>query len=36
MKTDKVIHTCKNCGSEDAFCCVMKKGAGATAGMEKK
>jgi len=35
MKTDKIIHNCKNCGSEDAFCCVMKKGAGPTPGMEK-
>ena len=35
-KTDKLVHTCKNCGSEDAFCCVMKKGAGPTPGMEKK
>ena len=25
MKTDKIIHVCKMCGSEDAFCCVMKK-----------
>lgn len=35
-KTDKLVHICKQCGSEDAFCCVMKKGAGPTAGMEKK
>jgi hypothetical protein len=35
-KTDKIVHTCKMCGSEDAFCCVMKKGAGPTPGMEKK
>lgn len=35
-KTDKLVHTCKNCGSEDAFCCVMKKGSGPTPGMEKK
>lgn len=36
-KTDKLVHVCKNCGSEDAFCCVMKKGAAAaTTGMEKK
>lgn len=35
-KTDKLVHVCKKCGSEDAFCCVMKKGAGPTAGMEKK
>ena len=35
-KTDKIVHVCKNCGSEDAFCCVMKKGTGPTTGMEKK
>lgn len=35
-KTDKVIHTCKMCGSEDAFCCVMKKGDKATLGMTKE
>lgn len=23
--TDKVVHVCKNCGSELAFCCAMKK-----------
>ena len=34
-KTDKIVHTCKQCGSEDAFCCVMKKGAGPTPGMTK-
>ena len=36
MKTDKIIHVCKMCGSKDAFCCVMKKGAASTPGMEKK
>ncbi len=35
-KTDKLVHTCKKCGSEDAFCCSMKKGEIPTAGMEKK
>jgi hypothetical protein len=35
-KTEKLVHVCKNCGSEEAFCCVMKKGAGPTHGMEKK
>ena len=30
-----IKHVCKQCGSEDAFCCVMKKGAVATKGMEK-
>ena len=34
-KTDKIVHVCKQCGSEDAFCCVMKKGAGPTPGMTK-
>jgi uncharacterized protein YbaR (Trm112 family) len=33
---DVVKHVCKSCGSEDAFCCVMKKGAGPTPGMDKK
>lgn len=32
---DVVVHTCKACGSEEVSCCVMKKGAGATPGMEK-
>ncbi|MGC3960334.1 MAG: hypothetical protein QM813_21130 [Verrucomicrobiota bacterium] len=35
-KTDKLVHVCKQCGSEDAFCCVMKKGVSPTPGMEKK
>jgi hypothetical protein len=36
-KTDKLVHVCKNCGSEDAFCCVMKKDKTTpTPGMEKK
>ena len=35
-RTDKLVHVCKKCGSEDAFCCVMKKGTGPTTGMEKK
>ncbi len=25
MKTEKILHVCKMCGSKDAFCCVMKK-----------
>ena len=35
---DVVVHVCATCGSEDAFCCVMKKGSGPTKGMveEKK
>ncbi|MBK9137795.1 MAG: hypothetical protein IPM17_03380 [Verrucomicrobia bacterium] len=31
-----LVHTCKTCGSKDAFCCVQKKGSGPTPGMEKK
>ena len=31
-----LVHTCKACGSEDAMCCVMKKGGGPTPGMETK
>lgn len=28
-----VKHTCQQCGSADAYCCVIKKGAGPTEGM---
>lgn len=28
-----VKHVCKQCGSKDAFCCVIKKGNGPTKGM---
>ena len=35
-KKDVVKHVCQNCGSKDAFCCVMKKGGEPTKGMEKK
>ncbi len=31
-----LVHTCKACGSTNAFCCVQKKGAGPTPGMEEK
>lgn len=34
-KTDKVVHKCAKCGSEEAFCCVVKKGGSPTKGMEK-
>ena len=34
--TEVVTHVCSNCGSTDAFCCVMKKGHGATPGMSTK
>jgi hypothetical protein len=33
---DVLVHTCKACGSKDVSCCVMKKGAGPTPGMEQK
>ena len=32
---EQITHVCKQCGSRDAFCCVMKTGEGATKGMEK-
>jgi hypothetical protein len=32
---DKVVHTCKHCGSTDAFCGVMKPDAGPAQGKEK-
>lgn len=35
-KKDVVKHVCMNCGSKDAFCCVMKKSGEPTKGMEKK
>jgi hypothetical protein len=31
-----LVHTCKICGSENAMCCVMKKGSPPTSGMETK
>jgi len=31
-----LVHTCKACGSKDVSCCVMKKGAAPTPGMEQK
>ena len=34
-KKEVVVHKCKKCGSEDAFCCVVK-GPGPTPGMEKE
>jgi len=32
---EQITHVCKQCGSKDAFCCVLKAGEGATKGMEK-
>ena len=33
---DTLVHSCKDCGSEDVSCCLLKKHGGATAGMEEK
>ncbi len=33
---EALVHTCKECGSEDVSCCLMKKNGGATKGMEEK
>ena len=33
---DTLVHSCKDCGSEDVACCLLKKHSGATAGMEEK
>jgi hypothetical protein len=33
---DTLVHSCKECGSEDVSCCVMKKNSGGTKGMEEK
>ena len=33
---DTLVHSCKECGSEDVSCCLMKKNAGVTKGMEEK
>jgi uncharacterized protein YbaR (Trm112 family) len=35
-KHSVVTHVCKQCGSTDAFCCVMKKDGEPTKGMEHK
>ena len=34
-KKDVITHVCSNCGSKDAFCCLLKAEEGATKGMEK-
>ncbi|MCI0746890.1 MAG: hypothetical protein L0Y58_15925 [Verrucomicrobia subdivision 3 bacterium] len=36
MATQKAVHVCSNCGSKNAFCCVLKEGAGPTKGMEQE
>ncbi len=35
-KHDTVTHVCKQCGSTNAFCCVLRQGSEATKGMEPK
>lgn len=32
----EVVHVCKECGSHDVMCCVLKKGSGQTKGTEEK
>ncbi|HMP84254.1 MAG TPA: hypothetical protein PKA41_16270 [Verrucomicrobiota bacterium] len=34
-KMDKIVHSCSDCGSTDAYCCVVKKGGDPTKGMDK-
>ena len=33
---DILVHSCKECGSEDVSCCLLKKNGGSTKGMEEK
>ena len=33
---DSLVHSCKDCGSQEVSCCLLKKNAGATKGMEEK
>jgi hypothetical protein len=33
---DTLVHTCNSCGSDDAYCCLLKKGGNPTSGMEEK
>lgn len=35
-KTQKIAHVCRQCGSEDIFCCRTRKGEGPTPGMAKE
>jgi hypothetical protein len=32
---EKVMHLCKNCGSQDMACCATTKGGAPTSGMER-
>jgi predicted RNA-binding Zn-ribbon protein involved in translation (DUF1610 family) len=32
---EEITHVCKECGSKDAFCCVLKAGSSPTKGMEE-
>jgi predicted RNA-binding Zn-ribbon protein involved in translation (DUF1610 family) len=34
-KKDVITHVCSNCGSKDAFCCVLKADSGPIKGMAK-
>jgi predicted RNA-binding Zn-ribbon protein involved in translation (DUF1610 family) len=34
-KKDVITHVCSNCGSKDAFCCVLKADSVPTKGMVK-
>lgn len=31
---DTLVHSCKDCGSDDVSCCLLKKHGGVTKGME--
>lgn len=33
---DTLVHSCKDCGSEDVSCCLLKKHGGTTKSMEEK
>ena len=32
---DTLVHSCRECGSQDVSCCLLKKHGGATKGMEE-
>ena len=32
---DTLVHSCKECGSQEVSCCLMKKNGGVTKGMEE-
>jgi uncharacterized protein YlaI len=35
LAKDTLVHSCKECGSEDVSCCLLKKHGGVTKGMEE-